>query len=89
MRFLGLIFATLVLAHLSAAQAQDPRGYRGRWNNWAHEPMALDRGAWRVTVQAAATEDNEFKIAETQWAYEWTHDGPLASRRSWHRLHGR
>jgi hypothetical protein len=77
MRFLGLIFATLVLAHLSAAQAQDPRGYRGRWNNWAHEPMALDRGAWRVTVQAAATEDNEFKIAETQWAYEWTHDGPL------------
>ena len=77
MRFLGLTFATLVLAHLSAAQAQDPRGYRGRWNGWGYEPMELAQGVWRVTVAAVEAEDGDFKLASEDWGYEWTTGGAL------------
>lgn len=77
MRFIGLTYATLVLAHLSAAQAQDPRGYRGRWNGWGYEPMALSQGVWRVTVAAVEASDNDFKLASSDWAHEWTTGGSL------------
>lgn len=77
MRFIGPIFATLVLAHLSAAQAQDPRGYRGRWNGWGYEPMELAQGVWRVTVAAVEAEDDDFKLASEDWGHEWTTGGAL------------
>ncbi len=77
MRFIGLTFATLVLAHLSAAQAQDPRGYRGRWNGWGYEPMALAQDVWRVTVAAVEAEDDDFKLASEDWGHEWTAAGAL------------
>lgn len=77
MRFIGLTFATLVLAHLSAAQAQDPRGYRGRWNGWGYEPMALTQGVWRLTIAAVEASDNDFKLASEDWGYEWTAGGAL------------
>ena len=54
------------------AAAQDPRGYRGRWNGWGYEAMALDQGVWRVTVPAVAASDNGFKIASDDWTHEWT-----------------
>ncbi|NCC94610.1 MAG: lamin tail domain-containing protein, partial [Opitutae bacterium] len=76
MRILSACLLALSLFSVRAP-AQDPRGYRGRWNDWAHEPMTLARGAWRVTVQAVATSDNDFKIAAADWSYEWTHDGLL------------
>ena len=43
--------------------------------------MALSSGVWRVTMQAVTASDNNFKIAEADWAYEWTHGGwfPLAT----------
>lgn len=61
------------MALATTTHAQDPRGYLGRWNNWAYAPMTLDHGAWRVTVQAVATNDNHFKIASEDWSNEWTH----------------
>ncbi|HPT16410.1 MAG TPA: hypothetical protein PK388_03930, partial [Kiritimatiellia bacterium] len=84
MRLIEFVLATAVFAHLSAAQAQDPRGYRGRWNGWNYDAMALTQGIWRVTVQAEATEDNEFKLASSDWSYEWTYGGalPLAQVRT-------
>ena len=54
MRALTSAFAFFVFAFLAVAQAQDPRGYRGRWNDWAYEPMVLAQGAWRITMQAVA-----------------------------------
>lgn len=70
-----------VLLGAVSARAQDERGYRGRWNGWAYEPMALSAGVWRVTVQAVTASNNNFKIAEADWAYEWTHGTavPLAT----------
>lgn len=80
MRAFGSAFASFVFAFLATAQAQDPRGYRGRWNDWAYEPMVPTQGAWRVTLQAAETADNDFKLASADWTHEWTHgaDLPLA-----------
>ncbi|HPC57802.1 MAG TPA: CotH kinase family protein, partial [Kiritimatiellia bacterium] len=76
LRCLALLGA-LCFSLAPAARAQDPRGYHGRWNDWNHAPMSLDRGAWRVTVQAVAADDNDFKIASEGWSNEWTHDGFL------------
>nr|HPJ57184.1 CotH kinase family protein [Kiritimatiellia bacterium] len=76
LRCLALL-AVLCFCLAPAVRAQDPRGFHGRWNDWNHEPMTLDRGAWRVTMQAVAADDNDFKIAETDWTYEWTHNGSL------------
>ena len=77
MRALRFAFASFVFAFLATAQAQDPRGYRGRWNGWGYEPMELAQGAWRVTVQAVATSDNDFEIASDDWAHEWTYGTAL------------
>ena len=66
---------TLWMALASTTHAQDERGYRGRWN---YIPMALDHGAWRVTIQAIEKNDNNFKIASEDWSNEWTHDAPLS-----------
>ncbi|MDY0149924.1 MAG: lamin tail domain-containing protein, partial [Kiritimatiellia bacterium] len=68
---------TLWMALATTTHAQVPRGYRGRWNDWAYAPMTLDHGAWRVTVQAVATNDNDFKIASEDWTNEWTHAAAL------------
>lgn len=77
-------WASLVLVcSLLGAEAQDPRGFRGRWNNWGYDAMALDLSTWRVTLQAVAASDNDFKLASNDWddGVEWTHSGyvPLAS----------
>ena len=77
MRLIEFALATAVLAHLSVARAQDPRGYRGRWNGWGYEPMTLTQGVWRVTLPAVAASDNEFKLASDDWAHEWTTGGSL------------
>lgn len=82
MRALRFAFAFFVFAFLAAAQAQDPRGYRGQWNEWGYAPMECARAAWRVAIAANGT-SNKFKIATTNWspdpgAYEWTHDGTVA-----------
>lgn len=69
---------TLWMALASTTHAQDERGYRGRWNDWNYIPMALDHGAWRVTIQAIEKNDNNFKIASEDWSNEWTHDAPLS-----------
>ena len=84
MRALTSTFALFVFAFLAAAQAQDPRGYRGRWNSWAYEPMVLSQGVWRVTVAAVEAEDNDFKLASEDWGHEWTYNGalPLAQVRT-------
>ncbi|NLG36226.1 MAG: hypothetical protein GX548_12825 [Lentisphaerae bacterium] len=72
-----------VLLGAVSARAQDERGYRGRWNEWTYEPMALSSGVWRVTIPAVEAEDNDFKIGEPgeSWAYQWTHGAavPLAT----------
>ncbi len=72
-----------LLCGLLAAEAQDPRGFRGRWNDWGYDAMALDLNAWRVTLQAIASSDNDFKFASDDWddGIEWTRSGyiPLAS----------
>lgn len=72
----------LALSALAAnAPGQDPRGFRGQWNDWGYEPMELDRGAWRATMQAPIA-SNKFKIAASDWTVgEWTHGGtvPLGS----------
>ncbi len=78
MRLIGWIFATFAVASLSAAQAQDPRGYRGRWNAWNYDAMGLTQGVWRVTVQAVDASDNDFKLASDDWAHEWTAGGTLS-----------
>ncbi len=84
MRLIEFVLATAVFAHLSAAQAQDPRGYRGRWNDWNYDAMVLSQGVWRITVPAVAASDNEFKLASSDWSYEWTYGGalPLAQVRT-------
>jgi autotransporter-associated beta strand protein len=60
------------------ARAQDARGYRGHWNDWGYQGMALELNAWRTTVQAVDA-DSRFKVAASEWdGREWTHDGPIA-----------
>ena len=77
MRTVGSAFAFFVFAILFAAQAQDPRGYRGRWNDWAYEPMVLAQDVWRVTLTAGATSDHDFKLASPDWSHEWAHGAAL------------
>ncbi|MGD9611541.1 MAG: CotH kinase family protein, partial [Kiritimatiellia bacterium] len=77
--FPACMFALFICS--ASASAQDPRGYRGQWNDWGYAPMARERGAWRVTVQATDA-SNKFKIAASDWPVgEWTHNGtvPLAN----------
>ena len=78
--FPACLLALIALA--ANASGQDPRGYRGQWNDWGYEPMELDRGVWRVTLLENGT-SNKFKIATANWspepgAYEWTHGGTVA-----------
>lgn len=70
---------SLCLGMASSSQAQDVRGYRGRWNNWAYDAMALDRNAWRITLPAVAAADNDFKLASADWNHEWTHGGLMSA----------
>ncbi|HMP90636.1 MAG TPA: hypothetical protein PJ991_10565 [Kiritimatiellia bacterium] len=52
---------------------QSARGFRGEWNGWGYDAMALEaNNIWRVTVQANATGSRNFKIAHNNWNYEWT-----------------
>lgn len=62
---------------LAPVQAQDARGYRGRWNDWVYQEMALDRDVWRITLPAAEKADNDFKIASDDWVNQWTRNGNL------------
>lgn len=73
--FLLSLFA--LVACSAPGRAQDPRGYRGRWNAWAYEPMVLTQDVWRVTLPAVATNDNDFEIASGDWAHEWTYGAHL------------
>lgn len=69
--------AAFLLGLAGVAAAQDARGFRGRWNGWNYEAMEEGRGVWRATVQAVEAQDGDFKIAEADWAYEWTHGGEI------------
>ncbi|NCA81716.1 MAG: hypothetical protein EOM72_03090 [Opitutae bacterium] len=62
---------------LAPVQAQDARGYRGRWNDWVYQEMALDHDVWRVTVEAVEKTNNNFKIASDDWVNQWTRNGNL------------
>ena len=83
------LITTLTLSALTfTATAQDPRGFRGRWNAWAYEPMTLAADdVWRVTVQAPENVgDSNFKLADDSWGNEWTFGDnlPLAEIKTAH-----
>ena len=68
-----LLLGLAGLPGLTPAQAQEARGYRGRWNNWGYDPMVLSQSVWRITLPAVAASDNDFKLASDDWDYEWTY----------------
>ena len=77
MRTLNTIL--LLMALTLTTTAQDPRGFRGVWNNWEYEPMTLGAdGVWRVTIRAPNNPGNsEFKLADDSWNNEWTYGDSL------------
>lgn len=79
--FCAAFVCLLLLGAVGTAHAQDPRGFRGVWNAageaWGYDAMTLGADdVWRVTVQAIGS-DHRFKIAHSNWDYDWTFAGPM------------
>lgn len=74
MKTVGTIVAAIVVPVL-AVYAVSELYYRGEFNSWGTTAMALSGGVWRVTIQAPSDDSqSEFKLAASDWSYEWTSD---------------